>query len=66
LDWAKVFFNVNQKHIFRRKNWQIFTFFVGKIGKNYLNTHGIRFSMSGYMEHEWLTNVPLFGVGEWF
>jgi hypothetical protein len=55
LDWAKVFFNVNQKHIFRRKNWQ-----------NYLNTHGIRFSMSGYMEHEWLTNVPLFGVGEWF
>ncbi len=27
------------------------------------DTHGIRFSMSGYMEHEWLTNVPLFGVG---
>ncbi len=30
------------------------------------NTHGIRFSMSGYTEHEWLTNVPLYGVGEWF
>jgi predicted AAA+ superfamily ATPase len=29
-------------------------------------THGIRFSMSGYMEHDWLTNVPLYGVGEWF
>lgn len=30
------------------------------------NTHGVRFSMSAYKEHEWLTNVPLYSVGEWF
>ena len=24
--------------------------------------HGLRFSMSGYREQEWMTNIPLFGV----
>ena len=27
---------------------------------------GSRCSMSGYMEHDWLTNVPLYVVGECF
>ncbi|MBR6179096.1 MAG: ATP-binding protein [Bacteroidales bacterium] len=26
-------------------------------------THGIRFSMSNYMEHEWMTNIPLYAIG---
>ncbi len=26
-------------------------------------THGIRFSLSPYREQEWMTNVPLYGVG---
>lgn len=29
-------------------------------------THGIRFSLSPYREQEWMTNVPLYGVGAFF